>query len=98
MEKLGAECVEIRQKKDLDGIEGIILPGGESTVQGKLLNKLDIFTELKQKIENGLPVLAAGTARVRRLELLPADGGYPVHHRPCDIRRNHRLLPPCRVL
>ena len=45
-----------------------------------------------------LPVLAAGTARVRRLELLPADGGYPVHHRPCDIRRNHRLLPPCRVL
>jgi hypothetical protein len=31
------ECIEIRQKKDLEKVDGIILPGGESTVQGKLL-------------------------------------------------------------
>ena len=37
LESLGAECVEIRQKADLEGIQGIVLPGGESTVQGKLL-------------------------------------------------------------
>lgn len=34
IEKIGHEVVEIRQKKDLEGIDGIILPGGESTVQG----------------------------------------------------------------
>ena len=33
LESLGAECVEIRQKADLEGIQGIVLPGGESTVQ-----------------------------------------------------------------
>ena len=33
IEKIGHEVVEIRQRKDLDGIDGIILPGGESTVQ-----------------------------------------------------------------
>ena len=52
------ECVELRQKSDLEGIDGLILPGGESTVQGQLLKKLDMFDTLKNKIENGLPVLA----------------------------------------
>ena len=33
IEKIGHEVIEIRQRKDLEGIDGIILPGGESTVQ-----------------------------------------------------------------
>ena len=38
LEALGAECFELRQKKDLDTeFDGLVLPGGESTVQGKLL-------------------------------------------------------------
>lgn len=30
--KLGVSCVELRQRSDLSGIDGLILPGGESTV------------------------------------------------------------------
>ena len=59
LESLGEECFEIRQKKDLGRtFEGLVLPGGESTVMGKLLHELDIFATLKQRIEEGLPVLA----------------------------------------
>ena len=47
VESLGAECVEIRQKKDLEGIDGLILPGGESTVQGKLLRDLGLLGEVQ---------------------------------------------------
>lgn len=33
LEKLGARCVELRKKEDLDGgFDGLVLPGGESTV------------------------------------------------------------------
>ena len=40
LETLGAECFELRQKKDLNtGFDGLVLPGGESTVQGKLLRE-----------------------------------------------------------
>lgn len=54
---LGASCFEIRQKKDLEKpFDGLIIPGGESTVQGKLLKDLDLFEPLKKKIESGLPV------------------------------------------
>ena len=37
---------------------GLVLPGGESTVQGKLLRELEMYDFLKEKIESGMPVLA----------------------------------------
>ena len=43
LESLGAEVFEIRQKKDIEThMDGIVLPGGESTVMGKLLNDLEL--------------------------------------------------------
>lgn len=57
LKRLGVDCFEIRQKRDaLSDFDGLIIPGGESTVQGKLLHELDIFGILKEKIESGLPV------------------------------------------
>ena len=61
LEKLGAQCIELRKREDLDGgFDGLVLPGGESTVQGKLLRELDMFQPMKEKIEVGMPVLASG--------------------------------------
>lgn len=54
---LGVETFEIRQKKDLDEhMDGLIIPGGESTVQGKLMRELELFDDLQAKIKSGLPV------------------------------------------
>lgn len=57
LSRLGVSAIELRQKSDLDKpFDGLIIPGGESTVQGKLLRELDMLDELKNRIENGLPV------------------------------------------
>ena len=53
--ELGHNAHEIRQKKDLANLDGIILPGGESTTIGKLLNDLEIFQPLSDMLKNGLP-------------------------------------------
>ena len=59
LHKIGIETVELREPKDLEqNFTGLILPGGESTAQGKLLRELDMFDTLKEKIEGGMPVLA----------------------------------------
>ena len=59
LEQLGVSCIELRNKEDLEKpYDGIILPGGESTVQGKLLKELDMFDTIKKQIEAGMPVLA----------------------------------------
>lgn len=55
--ELGVCTAELRQRSDLlQSFDGLILPGGESTVQGKLLRELGMFDELKTRIGAGLPV------------------------------------------
>ncbi|MBQ8408395.1 MAG: pyridoxal 5'-phosphate synthase glutaminase subunit PdxT [Clostridia bacterium] len=57
LERLGVSTIELRQKSDLGKpFDGLIIPGGESTVQGKLLRELGMFDDLKARIETGLPV------------------------------------------
>ncbi len=58
LKALNVDSFEIRQKKDLEiKMDGLILPGGESTTMYKLLKDLDMFDIVKERIENGLPVL-----------------------------------------
>ncbi|MBQ3165158.1 MAG: pyridoxal 5'-phosphate synthase glutaminase subunit PdxT [Lachnospiraceae bacterium] len=59
LEKMNIPYVELRKKDDLlQKYDGIILPGGESTVQGKLLKELDMFDTLREQILGGMPVMA----------------------------------------
>lgn len=88
IEKLGATCIEIRQKKDLDEIDGIILPGGESTVQGQLLRKLDMFELLQSKIENGLPTLATCAGLILLAEQIENDNKTHLSTLPVTVKRN----------
>lgn len=43
LSNLGAESFEIRQKSDFADMDGLIIPGGESTVMGKLMRELGMF-------------------------------------------------------
>ena len=57
LDRLGAEHFEIRQKKDLEkSFDALILPGGESTVMGKLLRESGLLLPLREYIANGMPV------------------------------------------
>lgn len=57
LQSIGAETFEIRKRHDLNqSIDGLVIPGGESTVISKLLDDLDLFVPLKEKIDAGLPV------------------------------------------
>lgn len=89
LETLNMPSFEIRQKSDLNQeMTGLILPGGESTVQGKLLHELDLFTPLKEKIEQGLPVF--GTCAGMILLAKSLDGSDVSHFATMDmtVKRN----------
>lgn len=89
LESLGAECFEIRQKKDLEqDFDGLILPGGESTVMGKLLHELDLFDELKDKIDAGLPVFGTCAGLILLAEKLSNDDKVHFGTLPVTVRRN----------
>lgn len=56
LRRCGAEAVEIRKKEDLNGLSGLVLPGGESTVMGKLLVEWDMMERVRELVQSGLPV------------------------------------------
>lgn len=51
----GAVPVEVRRPSDLEGLDGIVLPGGESTTMGKLLRIFELLDPLRSLISGGLP-------------------------------------------
>lgn len=76
LDRLGVEHFEIRQSRDLERpFDGLILPGGESTVMGKLLRDLNLFRPLRERILAGLPVF--GTCAGSILLAKEIEGGVP---------------------
>lgn len=85
----GAEVFEIRQRADLvRGMDLLALPGGESTVQGKLLNDLGLFAPLKERIEGGLPVFAVCAGLILLAEKIADDPTVWFGSLPVTVRRN----------
>ncbi|MDY3796535.1 MAG: pyridoxal 5'-phosphate synthase glutaminase subunit PdxT [Agathobacter sp.] len=85
---LGADCIEIRKKEQLEYIDGIILPGGESTVQGQLIRKLEILEPLKEMINNGLPVLATCAGAILLSQTIENGDEAHLGTLPVEIKRN----------
>jgi 5'-phosphate synthase pdxT subunit len=54
--RLGVEAREIRQRKHLAGIDGLIIPGGESTTIGKLLDLLEMTEPVREMGRGGMPI------------------------------------------
>lgn len=56
VEHLGAEAIEIRKPEQLPDIAGLIIPGGESTVIGKLMVDWGLLEAIKERAEQGLAI------------------------------------------
>lgn len=89
LEALGAEVTELRKAEDMSQtFDGIVLPGGESTVQGKLLKELGMFEALQQKINAGMPVLATCAGLILLAEELSNDEKRYFQTLPVTVKRN----------
>ena len=86
---LNVDCFEIRQSSDLlQNFDGLVLPGGESTVMGKLLKELNLFEPLKNKITQGTPVLATCAGLILLADKLENDETKHFQTLPVTVKRN----------
>ena len=89
LDALGISWIELRKKEDLEKhYDGLILPGGESTVQGKLLKELGMYDTLKAQIEEGLPVFATCAGLILLAAELGNDDRRWFQTLPVTVRRN----------
>ena len=89
LEVLGASCVELRKAEDLNqSYDGLVLPGGESTVQGKLLRELGMFDTIRKQIKDGLPVLATCAGLILLAQNISNDENRCFATLPVTVKRN----------
>lgn len=89
LNNMGIETIELRNKKDLESnFDGLILPGGESTVQGKLLKELGMFDGLKEQISSGMPVLGTCAGLILLASSISNDDKTHFATLPVKVRRN----------
>lgn len=56
LQQVGAEAIPVRRPAELATVDGLVLPGGESTTMEKLARAFDLFEPLRKAIAAGLPV------------------------------------------
>ena len=94
LKKLGIQSFEIRKKSDLSNavnnndIDGLIIPGGESTVIGKLLYDLDLFDDIKKLILEGLPVFGTCAGLILLAREIENDSRTYLGAMDIKVRRN----------
>ena len=89
LERLGVETVELRKAEDLEqDFDGLVLPGGESTVQSRLLKELSMFDTLKKRREEGLPVLATCAGLILLAQNISNDEKRCFATLPVTVKRN----------
>ncbi len=88
--RLGVESVKVRRPAELESVDGIILPGGESTTIDKLLRAFDLFEPLRARIADGLPVLGSCAGMVLLADRIEgaAEGQQTLGGIPMVVRRN----------
>jgi 5'-phosphate synthase pdxT subunit len=90
LRSLGVEAVPVRRPTELAGIDGLVIPGGESSVMDKLARSFGLADPLKRAIAEGLPVYGtcAGLIMLADTVLDAIDGQQSLGGLDVSVRRN----------
>ena len=88
LRKFNCEAVELRGPNDISNLDGLVLPGGESTVQGKLIRELGMFDSLKNLIDDGIPVLGTCAGLILLSRNINNDSLRHFQTLPVTVQRN----------
>ena len=86
----GADPVPVRRSEELAGLDGLVLPGGESTTIGRLLDVFDLLAPLRDAVRGGLPVYGSCAGMILLAdEVVDGRPGQPtVGGLDVTVRRN----------
>jgi 5'-phosphate synthase pdxT subunit len=91
LEASGAEAVPVRRESELAAVDGLVLPGGESTTIVKLARIFDLLEPLRARIKDGLPVYGSCAGMILLADRVD-DGGSPLEETfggiDMTVRRN----------
>ena len=90
LERLGAEVVKVRRPEELSRVDGLVIPGGESSVMDKLVRLFGMLEPLRGAIRAGMPVFGtcAGLIMLSQNILDAMEDQETLGGLDVDVRRN----------
>ena len=88
IESLGHQAILVKKEEDLEKIDKIILPGGESTTIGKLLRITELLEPLKKKVIQGLPVWGTCAGMILLAKEIENDSRRHLELMDIKVKRN----------
>lgn len=85
---LGVETIPVRLPVQLAGLDGLIIPGGESTTIGKLMKDYALFDEIRKLANDGMPVLGTCAGMILMAKEIPDHTVQPLGLIDITVRRN----------
>jgi len=86
--ELGYEAVEVRTVRDLEGIQGLILPGGESTTMGKLLQFDGLGDRIKELAAQDFPIFGTCAGLILLAKNIKDSDQYRLGLMDVTVQRN----------
>jgi 5'-phosphate synthase pdxT subunit len=88
--RLGVEARRVRTEAELDSVDALVIPGGESTTISKLLDANELFEPLRRRLDSGMPALGTCAGMILLADAI-IDGRAdqrPLAAIDIDVRRN----------
>src|SRR5271165_2462672 len=90
LREAGADPVAVRRPDELDRVDGLVIPGGESTTIWKLIDIFGLAEPLRKRIGDGMPVFGSCAGMIMLADRLPdpASGQQTLGGIDMTVRRN----------
>ena len=88
LERLGATAPEVRLPKDLEGLDGLIIPGGESTAIVRLMRTSQLLEPLRKLADDGFPIWGTCAGMILLAKRLDGTGIAALQAMDIGVRRN----------
>ena len=88
LQRLGTETVEVRLPRDLEGVDALIMPGGESTTFGYLMGLYHLKEPIKEMARRGVPIWGTCAGMIMMARELTEDEPVPLGLMDIQVVRN----------
>lgn len=88
IESLGQEVMEVRKVSELEQVDGLIVPGGESTTIGKLMREFKLDEEILKRADAGMPIYGTCAGLILLAKTVLGSDQFSLGLMDMEVRRN----------
>ncbi len=88
LQACGAETVTVKGRQDLAGLDGLVIPGGESTTVGKLLARFGLWDPIRERAQAGMGIFGTCTGMILLAGARPGESEPRLGLIDCAVVRN----------